>query len=320
LGALVRGAAGVTGPIFIPSLPTTGAATLHNPRVSILSRAGLILAATVFAAACAPADAPTAAAPSASAAAPDCPEGALPTLTAGTLTIGTDQPVYQPWYVDDAPENGQGFEGSVAYAIADQLGYPKEKVAWARVPFNAAIQPGPKPFDLNLTEFSITEERKQAVDFSAPYYDVKQAVVALNGNPAAGATTVAELTNARLGAQVGTTSYDAINAVIKPAIPASVFNTNDDAKLALSNGQVDAIVVDLPTAFFITSAELDNAKIVGQLPAGTGTPEQFGAVLDKNSPLTACVSAAVEALRAAGTLTALEEQWLASAGNAPELT
>ena len=193
-------------------------------------------------------------------------------------------------------------------------------MTWTRVPFNAAIQPGPKSFDLNLTEFSITDERKQAVDFSAPYYDVKQAVVALNGNPAAGATTVAELQSARLGAQVGTTSYDAINNVIKPATPAAVFNTNDDAKLALSNGQVDAIVVDLPTAFFITSAELENAKIVGQLPAGTGTPEQFGAVLDKGSPLTACVSQAVEALRSNGTLEALEEQWLTSAGSAPELT
>ena len=288
----------------------------------ILSRAGLILAATVFAAACAPADAPTAAGPSASAsaAAQACPSGGLPTLTAGTLTIGTDQPVYQPWYVDDAPENGQGFESAVAYAIAEQLGYAQDKVTWTRVPFNAAIQPGPKSFDLNLTEFSITDERKQAVDLSAPYYDVKQAVVALNGNPAAGATTVAELQSARLGAQVGTTSYDAINNVIKPATPAAVFNTNDDAKLALSNGQVDAIVVDLPTAFFITSSELENAKIVGQLPAGTGAPEQFGAVLDKGSPLTACVSQAVEALRSNGTLEALEEQWLTSAGSAPELT
>ena len=296
--------------------------TLHNPRVTILSRAGLILAATLVAAACAPAGAPSTPGPSAAAttAGQTCAKGALPTVAADTLTVGTDQPVYQPWYVDDAPENGQGFESAVAYAIAEQLGYPKDKVAWARVPFNAAIQPGPKSFDLNLTEFSITDERKQAVDFSAPYYDVKQAVVALNGNPAAGATTVAELQSARLGAQVGTTSYDAINNVIKPATPAAVFNTNEDAKLALSNGQVDAIVVDLPTAFFITSAELENAKIVGQLPAGTGTPEQFGAVLDKGSPLTACVSQAVEALRSNGTLEALEEQWLTSAGSAPELT
>jgi polar amino acid transport system substrate-binding protein len=291
--------------------------------VTILTRAGLLLAATVFAAACAPADAPSASGPSAtpsSAAGAACPKGGLPTLAAGTLTVGTDQPVYQPWYVDDAPENGQGFESAVAYAIAEQLGYPKDEVAWTRVPFNAAIQPGPKSFDLNLTEFSITDERKQAVDFSAPYYDVKQAVVALSDNPFANTSNVAGLAAARLGAQVGTTSYDAINQVIKPNTPAAVFNTNDDAKLALSNGQVDAIVVDLPTAFFITSAELQNAKIVGQLPAGTGTPEQFGAVLDKGSPLTSCVSDAVEALRSAGTLTALEQQWLTAEGNAPELT
>ena len=220
--------------------------TLHNPRVTILSRAGLILAATLVAAACAPAGAPSAPGPSAAAttAGQTCAKGALPTVAAGTLTVGTDQPVYQPWYVDDKPENGQGFESAVAYAIADQLGYPKDKVAWTRVPFNAAI---------------------------------------------------------------------------KPTTPAAVFNTNDDAKLALSNGQVDAIVVDLPTAFFITSAEFQNAKIVGQLPT-TGAPEQFGAVLDKGSPLTGCVSEAVEALRSAGTLTALEQQWLTAAGSAPELT
>jgi polar amino acid transport system substrate-binding protein len=186
------------------------------------------------------------------------------------------------------------------------------------VQFNAAIQPGPKAYDLDLNEFSITDERKQAVDFSAPYYDVKQAVVALNGNKFANATDIAGLKDARLGAQVGTTSYDAIGATIAPTTPAAVFNTNDDAKLALSNGQVDAIVVDLPTAFFITSAELQGGKIVGQLPA-TGTPEQFGAVLDKGSPLTGCVSEAVEKLRTAGTLTALEQQWLTAAGSAPDL-
>lgn len=271
-------------------------------------------AALVFAAACAPAAEPPAA-PAAAACAP----GALPTLAAGTLTVGTDQPVYPPWYLDDDPASGKGFESAVAYAIANELGYPKEKVAWVRVPFNAAIQPGPKTYDLNLTEFSITEERKAAVDFSAPYYDVKQAVVALNTGPAANAASLAELRNAKLGAQVGTTSYDAILAQIAPSAAPAVFNTNEDAKLALKNGQVDAVVVDLPTAFFITSAELDNGKIVGQLPLGAGRPEQFGAVLDKGSPLTTCVSAAVERLRGAGTLKALESEWLASAGTAPEL-
>lgn len=313
-------------PIFIPSLRTGPVPALHNRPVTIPTRLGRLLSvglipAALLSAACAPADAPGGApasgAPSASASAP-CAPGALPTRTAGTLTIGTDQPVYQPWYVDDAPENGQGFESAVAYAIAEQLGYPKDKVAWTRVQFNAAIQPGPKAYDLDLNEFSITDERRQAVDFSAPYYDVKQAVVALSSNKFANVTDIAGLKDARLGAQVGTTSYDAVGATIAPTTPAAVFNTNDDAKLALSNGQVDAIVVDLPTAFFITAAELQGGKIVGQLPA-TGTPEQFGAVLDKGSPLTGCVSEAVEKLRAAGTLTALEQQWLTAAGSAPDL-
>ena len=275
----------------------------------VLAAAALVLAA----AACAP---EPAARPAAGG---SCEPRALPTLTAGTLTFGTDQPVYPPWYLDDDPTSGRGFESAVAYAIADELGYPRERVTWVRVPFNAAIQPGPKSYDLNLTEFSITPERAQAVDFSAPYYDVKQAVVALEGGPAAAATSIADLKGARLGAQVGTTSYQAIVDQIAPTSEPAVFNTNDDAKLALSNGQVDAIVVDLPTAFYITSAELEGATIVGQLPLGGGTPEQFGAVLDKGSPLTGCVSAAVERLRGNGTLAALEEQWLASAETAPEL-
>ena len=290
--------------------------------MTIPRRAGLVgsiaTAAALLSAACAPADAPGGGTSPSSAVAAACTPGGLPTRTAGTLTIGTDQPVYQPWFVDDKPENGQGFESAVAYAIADRLGYPKDKVTWTRVPFNAAIQPGPKAFDLDLNEFSITDERRGAVDFSSGYYDVKQAVVALSANRFAGATTLAALKDARLGAQVGTTSYDSIGTAIAPTTPAAVFNTNDDAKLALSNGQVDAIVVDLPTAFFITSAELQDAKIVGQLPA-TGTPEQFGAVLDKGSPLTGCVTQAVDALRAAGTLTALEQQWLTAAGSAPDL-
>jgi polar amino acid transport system substrate-binding protein len=280
---------------------------------SAVRRVLVATALALSAAACAPEPAAPPAADG-----PACEPGALRSLTAGTLTLGTDQPVYPPWYLDDDPTSGRGFESAVAYAIADGLGYARDEVTWVRVPFNASIQPGPKSYDLNLTEFSITPERAQAVDFSAPYYDVKQAVVALEAGPAAGAASIAELKSAKLGAQVGTTSYQAIVDQIAPTSEPAVFNTNDDAKLALANGQVDAIVVDLPTAFYITSAELEGAKIVGQLPLGSGTPEQFGAVLDKGSPLTACVSAVVERLRADGTLAALEVQWLASA-TAPEL-
>jgi polar amino acid transport system substrate-binding protein len=273
-----------------------------------------VLATVVLVAACAPAERPQA--PQAG---QMCAPGELRTLAAGTLTVGTDEPVYPPWYLDNDPASGRGFESAVAYAIAGELGYARDAVAWVRVPFNAAIQPGPKPFDLNLNEFSITEERRPAVDFSAPYYDVKQAVVTTGTSLAAAATTIEQLKGLRLGAQVGTTSYDAIVEQIAPTTEPAVFNTNDDAKLALTSGQVDAIVVELPTAFFITSAELDDGRIVGQLPLGGGTPEQFGAVLDKDSPLTACVSGAVDRLRADGSLAKLETEWLASSGTAPEL-
>ncbi len=292
---------------------STGARSGQNPPVRLRHLLIPAVAALVLASGCAPAE------PAPPAAAGGCEPGALPTLTAGTLTVGTDQPVYPPWYVDDDPTSGQGFESAVAYAIAEQLGYARDAVEWVRVPFNAAIAPGPKTFDLNLTEFSITEERRAAVDFSAPYYDVAQAVITVEGSAAAGATTLAALQGVRLGAQVGTTSYSAAVEQIAPTTEVAVFNTNDDAKLALQNGQIDALVVDLPTAFFITSAELDGGVIVGQLAAGTGTPEQFGAVLDKDSPLTPCVSEAVEALRADGSLDAIEQEWLASAGAAPEL-
>ncbi|MGY4709511.1 ABC transporter substrate-binding protein [Mycolicibacterium sp. CBM1] len=246
-----------------------------------------------------------------------CDKGSLPTLKAGLLTFGTDQPAYPPWFVDDNPANGKGFESAVAYAVARKLGYDTKDVAWVRVPFNAAIAPGPKTFDANLNEFSITDERKNAVDFSSPYYDVTQAVVTVKSSPAAKATTLAALRGLRLGAQVGTTSYDAAEALGTTA-PVAVYNNNDDAKAALTNGQIDALVVDLPTAFEVQS-ELTDGSIVGQLPSGTGKPEEFGIVLDKGSPLTSCVSGAVDALRSDGTLATLQQQWLAEAGNAPLL-
>ncbi|MFB9908737.1 ABC transporter substrate-binding protein [Allokutzneria oryzae] len=282
---------------------------------------GLFVGALVVLAGCAPIEeqAPAASGP-ATAGVGDCGKQALRTRTPGKITFGTDQPVYEPWFSGDAPANGKGFESAVAYAVAGKLGYTKAEVEWVRVPFNAAIQPGPKTFDANLNEFSITEERRRAVDFSTPYYDVTQAVVALKDSPAAKATTVAALKDLKLGAQVGTTSYDAAAKQVQPTQQVAVYNTNDEAKLALQNGQVQAIVVDLATAFYITSAELKDAVIVGQLPASGGKSEQFGIVLDKGSSLTRCVSAAVDALRADGTLVAAEQQWLTDAGKAPKLT
>jgi polar amino acid transport system substrate-binding protein len=197
------------------------------------------------------------------------------------------------------------------------MGYPREDVRWVRVPFNDALEPGPKPFDANLSEFSITEQRKAAVDFSSPYFDVTQAVVTIKTSPAAGVKTVQQLKKLRLGVQVGTTSYTAATAVDGDN-PVEVYNTNGDAKMALSNGEIDALVADLPTAFSVAN-ELRNGLMVGQLPSVSGDVEQFGIVLDKGSSLTRCVSWAVEALRGDGTLGRLEQRWLTDAGKAPVL-
>jgi polar amino acid transport system substrate-binding protein len=285
--------------------------------VAALSSAAVLLAAL---AGCAPADeASPSAGASASASGPACAAGSLGTRTAGKLTIGTDNPAYEPWFSDNKPANGKGFESAVAYQVAERLGYKAPDVVWTNVTFNNAIAPGPKTFDFDINQFSITPERRKAVDFSSPYYLVRQTVITTKGSKIAGAKTIAELKDAKLGAQVGTTSYQAINELIKPTAKAQVYNNNDDAKAALENGQVDGIVVDLPTAFYMTAAELDNGVIVGQLPQ-VGVPEQFGLVLDLGSPLTSCVSQAVDQLRQDGTLAVLEKQWLASTGGAPELS
>lgn len=248
-----------------------------------------------------------------------CDKASLQTHTAGRLTIGTDSPAYEPWFNANNPGNGKGYESAVAFALAKKLGYATSDVSWVVVPFNTAIAPAAKSFDLDLNEISISDARRKAVDFSSGYYDVRQAVITYKGSPIDGKTTIAALQGATLGAQVGSTSYDAITQQIKPSHAPKVFDTNDLAVQALKNHQLDGIVVDLPTAFYMISQQLGNGVIVGQLPQGSGTPEQFGAVLDKGSPLTSCVSKAVVALRADGTLAALQKQWLTSAG-APELT
>lgn len=279
--------------------------------------AALLLTALVG---CAPADDATpSAGGSASASEASCATGTLATKTAGTLTIGTDNPAYEPWFSDNKPANGKGYESAVAYNVAQRMGYSAAQVKWVSVSFNNAIAPGPKTFDIDLDQYSITDERKKAVDFSSPYYLVRQTVITTKGSKIDGVTSIAGLKNAKLGAQVGTTSLQAITELIKPGPQPQVFNSNDDAKKALENGTVDGLVVDLPTAFYMTSAELDHGVIVGQLPQ-VGVPEQFGIVLDKDSPLTGCVSKAVDQLRQDGTLAVLEKTWLAGTGGAPELS
>jgi len=241
-------------------------------------------------------------------------------ITPGKLTIGTAEPAYSPWVIDDKPESGKGFESAVAYAVADKLGFAKGDVTWVRTTFDQAIAPGPKTFDFNLQQFSITDERKKAVDFSSPYYETTQVVVTIGSSPAAKATSLADLKKLAIGAQSATTSFTAAEKEIAPAGGVQAFNSNDDAKLALENKQVDAIVVDLPTAFYLRDAELKDGKIVGQLPKASGQDgDQFGLVLAKGSALTAKVTAAVDALRTDGTLDKLAAKWLATDGNAPVL-
>ena len=264
-----------------------------------------------------------------------CAQENLATLSAGTLTLGADNPAYPPyfeisdpvtppWELGD-PTNGKGFEGAVAYAVADKLGFAKEKVSWTVVPFNNSFAPGAKPFDFYITQVSWTPERATAVDLSDGYYFVNQSIVAMNGSPLIGVTSIAALAQYKFGAQVGTTSYDTIVETIKPTQEPAVFDTNDAAIQALQNGQIDGIVVDLPTAFYVTAAQIVDADfnplaaIVGQFPA-PAEGEFFSLVLAKDGPLTACVNQAIAALKADGSLEAITKEWLADKANAPVFT
>ena len=247
----------------------------------------------------------------------DCTPDQLETLESGTLTVGTDKPAFPPYFEENDPTNGKGFESATAYAIAAQLGFDPSDVDWAVVPFNASYAPGPKDFDFDVNQISITPKRAEQVDFSAPYYEAEQAVVALKGSDAASATSLTDLADANFGVQIGTTSLDAVNEVIQPTNEPQVFDTSNDVVSALKNEQVDAVVVDVPTAFFLTAVQIPEATTVGQFPAPGG--DQWGALLEKDSPLTDCVSAAIEELNASGELPAIEKQWMSEATSAPVL-
>lgn len=245
-----------------------------------------------------------------------CEKADLATITDGKLTIATGEPAYYPWIIDDKPESGEGFEGAVAYAVAKQLGFSNDEVVWVRTTFDGAVTPGDKNFDFNLQQFSITEERSQVVDFSSPYYTAPQAIVSYKGSKIAGKTSITELKGAKLGAAVGTTSLDVVQNQI--GVKPQVFNDNAAGVSALKNGQIDGLVVDLPTAFYLAGVEVTDGLIVGQLPS-TGTGDQFGLLLTKASALTKCVSGAVDAITADGTLAAITDKWLATDAGAPVL-
>jgi polar amino acid transport system substrate-binding protein len=281
----------------------------------------------------APSSAPSVAASVAPSASPDaCAAANLKLTTAGKLTIGTDNPAYppyfdipaagasKPWELGD-PTDGSGFESAFAYALADKLGFAKADVTWIVVPFDNSFAPGTKKFDLDINQVSYAADRAQAVDLSDGYYNLNQSIVALKANGLASVTTIAGMKGFKFGAQVGTTSLGTINTVIAPTAAAKVYTTNDEAIAGLKAKQIDGLVVDLPTAFYVTAAQVDNSVIVGQFPAPTGAEaEHFSVVLAKGSSLTACVNTAIAALKSDGTLAAITKEWLSDKASAPVLT
>jgi polar amino acid transport system substrate-binding protein len=280
---------------------------LKNKKSGIF--AVVVIAAALTLSGCAKSD-------SAKSASASCAKADLATVTNGKLTIATGEPAYYPWIIDDKPETGNGFEGAVAYAVAKQLGFDAADVVWVRTTFDSAVTPGDKNFDFNLQQFSITADRQKAVDFSSPYYTAPQAIVSYKGSKIEGKTSLADLKGAKLGAAVGTTSLDAISNQIG-ATP-QVFNDNAAGVSALKNKQIDGLVVDLPTAFYLSGVEVPKGLIVGQLPS-TGAGDQFGLLLSKGSKLTSCVSKAVDSITADGTLAAITDKWLATDAGAPVL-
>jgi polar amino acid transport system substrate-binding protein len=287
-----------------------------------------VLVVCLVAAACGTAK-QAASSPASSPASNPCAVKNLSLISAGALTIGTDNPAFSPYFTggpghswtgkfNNDPYTGKGFEDAVGYAVAKQMGFSQAKVKWQVTHFAQSYAPGPKGFDFYLAQVSVTKKRAETVDFSSSYYDVNQAVVALKSDKYAHATSVAALHGAKLGTQLGTTSYSFITDVIKPASQPGAYHSLNDAINALKAHQIDAIVVDLPTAFYMTAVQIPNSTIVGQFPASSGGGH-FGLVLSKGSALTSCVDKALTALKANGTLAAIQKTWLSDKASAPIL-
>lgn len=238
----------------------------------------------------------------------------------GKLTAATGEPVFPPWMMDDDPSNQMGFESAVVYAVADEMGFEAADVEWVRTGFDEAIAPGSKSYDFNIQQYTITAERDEVVDFSRSYYSNEQSIIALEGSDIIGAASIADLRSANLGVQLGTTSLDYIDDIIQPNSRARVYDTNSDAKAAMDAGQIEGMVTDLPTAYYITAVEIPEASIVGVLPRAEGVTDDLGMLFEEGSPLVPCVNEALDALEADGTLEAIETEWLNQGGDIPTLT
>jgi polar amino acid transport system substrate-binding protein len=257
-----------------------------------------------------------------------CAKDTLNLVSEGNLTIGTDNPAYPPWFGGGSPKGsswkindprtGKGFESAVAYAVAGRLGFAKSEVRWVYTPFNRAFAPGPKSFDFDINQISFTPQRAKVVTFSASYYNVNQSIVVVNGTKIASVRSIKGLKPYKLGAQLGTTSYQYIVSRIKPSSQPSVFPKNDAAVQALKNKQIDGLVVDLPTAFYVTAVQVPNGRILGQFPTAPGG-EHFGMVFQKGNSLAGCVNKALTAMKNTGQLNRIQQTWLAKATGAPVL-
>ena len=311
-----------------------------------LRMAGVLAALVLVASACSPADSgatttetapdttvapedPTttsdAATTTSGAPADECAVENLNLANPGALTVATGEPVFPPWMGVgdenfDVPESGTGYEGALVYALADEMGFSDDQVTFVRTGFDEVIAPGPKDWDFNIQQYSITEERDEVVDFSDPYYTTSQALVTFPDSPYADATTVADLQDAQLGAAIGTTSLDFIEEVIQPTAEPNVYDENVDVEAAMNAGQIEGLVVDLPTAYFVIAVQVEGAVIAGQFESEAADPDNFGMLFEEGNPLVSCVNVALAALRDNGTLDALEEEWLAQDGEIPTIT
>lgn len=278
-----------------------------------------LLALALVGAACSSDDSSDESSSDTTAAEASCDTADLPVKEEGQLTVATGDPVFPPWMENDDPTSNEGFESELVYLVAEQLGFSEDEVVWTSTGFDEAIAPGAKDFDFNIQQYGITADREEVVDFSDGYYTVQQAIVAAPDSDIASAESLADLADAKLGAAVGTTSLDYIDEVIAPSEEAAVFDDTAAASSALAAGQVDGLVYDLPTAFYITAAEIPEASIVGILPV-VGEAEELGMLFEADSPLVPCVNEALAAVEESGDLAALQEEWLANGGETTTLS